>query len=277
MLVRVIDNTSHDLVATLTEGIQRSNDIRIASAFVSRKGLALLEKAIEGALQAGAKFDFVIGLDTKITEPGALRYLYDLSQSCSTLKLSCFVSERTTGLYHPKIYLLRVDDRVTSIIGSSNLTTGGLRRNLEINVLMDGAMSDEAISDAYAKFSELKIRLNKAPDDEYIELYARAFDEQKKATRASTKSDAVRAFKEKAKSLPPPKLDRSDLVGWLDLVHQVLPSDVFTNDQVYAHESEFQKLYPNNRNVRAKIRQQLQMLRNMGLIEHIGASQWRKL
>ncbi len=34
--------------------------------------------------------------------------------------------------------------------------------------------------------------------------------------------------------------------------------------------------HPNNRNVRAKVRQQLQILRDMGLVEHLGPSRWRK-
>ena len=45
----------------------------------------------------------------------------------------------------------------------------------------------------------------------------------------------------------------------------------FTLADVYAHASSLAKLHPNNRHVRDKIRQQLQILRDMGLVEFLGA------
>jgi HKD family nuclease len=277
MQVRVIDNTSHDLVATLISAIQKSTDVKIATAFVSRKGLALLEPAIQSALQSGAYFDFLVGVDMKVTEPFALRYLYDLSRSNPNLGVSCFVSDGSVGIYHPKLYLLRASDSVMSIVGSSNLTAGGLSKNLEINVLIEGQMGDEPISDSYASFSRLKFQLNKAPDEQFIELYSEAFQQQRKAAKDQSRNNIMRAFKEKAASLPRPTPTRRDIVGWLELVYDALPNEVFTNEQVYAYEQLFHRQYPNNRNIRAKIRQQLQILRDMGMIEHLGASQWRKL
>ncbi len=57
--------------------------------------------------------------------------------------------------------------------------------------------------------------------------------------------------------------------GWaasvLRLLHQ-LGKRQFTIDEAYTLESELGRLYPANRNVRPKIRQQLQVLRDAGLI-----------
>src|SRR5438105_15084229 len=122
MQVRVIDNTGDKLISTLTRAVEGSKDIKIAAAFASRSGLAMLEPAIEVALRAQAYLDFIIGLDMSTTEPAALRLLYDLSLSNSTVSLSCFTSEASAGIYHPKLYLFRSDNSVTSVIGSSNLT-----------------------------------------------------------------------------------------------------------------------------------------------------------
>jgi type II restriction enzyme len=44
----------------------------------------------------------------------------------------------------------------------------------------------------------------------------------------------------------------------------------FTLAQVYAHEAALARLHPQNRNIRPKIRQQLQILRDLGLIEFLG-------
>ncbi|HEV7229029.1 hypothetical protein [Brevundimonas sp.] len=41
----------------------------------------------------------------------------------------------------------------------------------------------------------------------------------------------------------------------------------FDIDEVYAHEAALSALYPDNHNVRPKIRQQLQVLRDRGWLE----------
>jgi type II restriction enzyme len=49
----------------------------------------------------------------------------------------------------------------------------------------------------------------------------------------------------------------------------------FTNEDVYAFDRELEKLHPDNRHVKDKIRQQLQVLRDLGLLLHIGSGVWR--
>jgi predicted RNA-binding Zn-ribbon protein involved in translation (DUF1610 family) len=49
----------------------------------------------------------------------------------------------------------------------------------------------------------------------------------------------------------------------------------FTNEDVYAFSRELEKLHPGNRHVKDKIRQQLQVLRDMGFLHHIGHGEWR--
>jgi type II restriction enzyme len=76
-------------------------------------------------------------------------------------------------------------------------------------------------------------------------------------------------------------LDVLNIVRRLSLTRPVghpLPSDgrgTFTNDDVYAHDRELEELHPDNRNVRPKIRQQLQVLRDMGLLHHVERGLWR--
>ena len=53
------------------------------------------------------------------------------------------------------------------------------------------------------------------------------------------------------------------------------PSESFTTAEVYAFERELEKLHPDNRHVRDKIRQQLQVLRDLGLLLHVERGIWR--
>jgi hypothetical protein len=50
---------------------------------------------------------------------------------------------------------------------------------------------------------------------------------------------------------------------------------IFTTAEVYAFERELERLHPDNRHVRDKIRQQLQVLRDAGLLVHVGRGKWR--
>src|SRR5438132_11845414 len=123
MEVRIVDNTSRDrdMASILSQAIEFSKDVRIAVAFVSQPGLALLWSSVEAALQRGASLEFLVGLDMRVTEPDALQNLYKLSHANKNVYLFCYSKANPKGIYHPKLYLLKSDDdMVTSVIGSSN-------------------------------------------------------------------------------------------------------------------------------------------------------------
>lgn len=65
--------------------------------------------------------------------------------------------------------------------------------------------------------------------------------------------------------------------GWtLDVLRVVesLGKKEFTLADVYAYERELQKLHPDNRHVRDKIRQQLQVLRDLGFVNFFGSARY---
>jgi type II restriction enzyme len=66
--------------------------------------------------------------------------------------------------------------------------------------------------------------------------------------------------------------------GWtLDVLNAVrrLGKTEFTTADAYAFTRELEQLHPDNRHVRDKIRQQLQVLRDAGLLLHLGRGEWR--
>lgn len=68
--------------------------------------------------------------------------------------------------------------------------------------------------------------------------------------------------------------------GWLLEVMKAVESigrADFTLDEVYAFETRLQERYPANRNVRPKIRQQLQVLRDAGYLDFTARGQYRLL
>lgn len=66
--------------------------------------------------------------------------------------------------------------------------------------------------------------------------------------------------------------------GWTLEVLSVVRSlgkPVFNLAEVYGHSEELHLLHPGNVHVREKIRQQLQRLRDMGLVEFLGGGRYR--
>lgn len=282
MKLEIVDNISRDMATLVCASIEQSTDTRIAVAFVSSGGLAIIRPSVTRALAAGACIEFLVGFDIHLTEPQAVQALYDISRSDAALRLYCYVSLTPAAIYHPKIYIFRADEQVKFIVGSSNLTQGGLKKNLEVNVAIQANAGNEEVSDVYGTYNQMKFHPNRVtPDQELLALYAQLWSRERDNRQRRSPDEAsrqlARALRQKAIALGRPTASRADLVGWLELVYDSLPDGEFTNQQLYLHERAFRQHYPGNRNVSAKIRQQLQMLRDMGLVEHLGHARWKKL
>ena len=67
--------------------------------------------------------------------------------------------------------------------------------------------------------------------------------------------------------------------GWTLDVWQCIDrlEDSFSLNQVYAFADELQRKHPENNHIKDKIRQQLQLLRDKGIIEFLGRGHYRKL
>lgn len=68
--------------------------------------------------------------------------------------------------------------------------------------------------------------------------------------------------------------------GWvLDILQclERIPQDTFSLDDMYHFSHNLQQLHPENHHIEAKIRQQLQVLRDHKIIEFLGQGQYRKV
>lgn len=68
--------------------------------------------------------------------------------------------------------------------------------------------------------------------------------------------------------------------GWLfDILNCVnlIPAQTFSLDDMYGFEGALSEKHPQNNNVKPKIRQQLQILRDKGFIEFVGRGQYKKI
>jgi len=119
------------LVEAIIAAARGATELRGMFAFASRGGVDSLlgDPAIEEFLEHGA-LSLLIGMDA-ITSRGTLERLQELETAHERLSVRVFWN-RTAALFHPKIaHFTYPDGRRTVIVGSGNLTPGGLRQNFE--------------------------------------------------------------------------------------------------------------------------------------------------
>ena len=72
----------------------------------------------------------------------------------------------------------------------------------------------------------------------------------------------------------------SEAKGWiLDIMKCVdeIKTDVFSLEEVYSFEQKLKSKYPNNNFIKDKIRQQLQILRDKGIIDFVGRGKYKRI
>lgn len=116
------------------EGIQR---VILSVAFISESGV----QQIQEQLKAHAKqLTIFAGIRNDITSHQGMSLLFSMAGA----KLYSVDTGSRTVLFHPKLYLVRGKSRARMVIGSANLTLGGLNNNVEAGMLLDFDLTDAA-------------------------------------------------------------------------------------------------------------------------------------
>lgn len=93
--------------------------------------------------------------------------------------------------------------------------------------------------------------------------------------RVASKNQVIQRWQAARKFLEVPFAKRGWLADLLTCIDQLYT--MFTLHDVYQFEDKLAELYPSNRNVKPKIRQQLQQLRDLGIIEFLQPGMYRRL
>lgn len=120
---------------THQEAIARAFDLQdierviVSVAFVNRSGVELIEPPLK---KHKGKVKAFIGIRNDITSTQGARHLLDLG-------VSVFVVDTGSRsvLFHPKLYLVKAAYHARLVIGSANLTIGGLNNNIEAGFAID--------------------------------------------------------------------------------------------------------------------------------------------
>ncbi|MDY0278006.1 MAG: phospholipase D-like domain-containing protein [Acholeplasma sp.] len=155
------------------------------------------------------------------------------------------------------------DDKVVWIT-SSSLTYNGLNKNFEYGVFTnEEKIIDEIVIDYHNIIKKLKGKDITVDDVSVIEKNVKELKDND--VRVINKKIVLDSFTINAL--------RKTLKGWnllvFETIYNSIETETFVLEDVYKHEDYFKLSYPNNFNIKAKIRQTIQDLRNFGYIEFV--------
>jgi HKD family nuclease len=129
------------LLPLLQESLRKPgySECRIIVAFARLSGVARLLPQIRGWRSRGRRIEVIVGIDRFGTSREALQVMLD---ELDAVYLTRTADESCT--FHPKMYLFEGARRARGIVGSHNLTLGGLETNFEGGVVMDFDLPAEA-------------------------------------------------------------------------------------------------------------------------------------
>lgn len=111
--------------------------VSVSVAFVNEGGVEHIEEALKPHAKQTRVF---AGVRNEISSYQGLSRLYGLIGS----GLHTVDTASRLLVFHPKFFIVRGDKRARMIIGSANLTLGGLNNNIEASLLVDCDLADKA-------------------------------------------------------------------------------------------------------------------------------------
>lgn len=127
--------THRDAILNLFD-VEEVQCVIISVAFANLRGVKLLESALSTYPERTTAF---IGIRNGITTLQGAQHLHGLGVDLYTVDTG---TRRI--IFHPKIYLVRGAARAKLIIGSANLTPGGLNNNIEAGLVVECDLQDDA-------------------------------------------------------------------------------------------------------------------------------------
>lgn len=177
---------------------------------------------------------------------------------------------------HSKIYLF---DDEKAIITSANLTNGGMLRNFEYGIYLDEKSIVKTIVDDFnCLSSNERTGLVKKSD---IDIVKSILEKIPKSVSLKLPSFEIETPEENLDIIEIPiEPILNSLSGWKLEVFKCansIPKQIFSLNEINKFENYFKEIYPTNQHITDKIRQQLQYLRDLGLLEFLGGGKYKKL
>ncbi len=209
MAIQLLSNLNYPVGNIINQELQNANNVQIAVAFLKYSGIQVIEKSLKQCLSNGGKIEVIAGLDFKTTDPKSIYYFVNLKKSYPNVKFYCFGDRgenKTNIVFHPKIYLFEKGRETTGIIGSTNLTRGGLLTNFEVNVVIKET-KPVYFSQLEAIYNSIKFTDSVfAPDEEYLvgysDVYKAFLNNEDRASKDKGLQEVIKKVQQREDFLP---------------------------------------------------------------------------
>lgn len=194
--LKVIDNHTRTLGDYLAGHLEAATNIYVSTAYIKATAVQRLIPAFEKLLDTDGVAEIIFSLDFGLSDPDGIRLLLELHQRRPDFGYYAFSDPRVGRhrAFHSKMYLLEEGGSFAAVVGSSNLTQGGLADNEEVNVAVEGTMPESffnALVETHRRYKRHPLLFS--PDERYIEAYSQI---QERVSRAGIEVLEERATRE---------------------------------------------------------------------------------
>lgn len=201
-------------VDTLVREFAGADRAYVATAWVRASGVGLLWDSITNMLGRGGRLRIVAGIDRENTSREGLAMLLALEGD-----VRVYVRHNeATPIFHPKLYGFRAGGACRVLVGSNNLTGGGLSQNEELSALLV-----EEVGGVLERSLRAYMRQLRNPADDLVKLLdAELLDH----LTISGYVEAEARLRGKASNTGPSRLPENRLFGSRQPIRRRIPSTV---------------------------------------------------
>jgi HKD family nuclease len=167
------------LSSDISSTLKNCEEIWVAVAMVSDSGY----KFIQDNINKVAKQNYLIGIGLP-TSPKVLRELYTVNKNGI---FDSKIYHKEGVLFHPKVYIIKTNNKYIAYIGSGNCTDGGFDKNIEVSIKTD----DQKVCSDLINWFTIQFKLSKTISEDFLVSYQNIFDsriERMKNDRKEIKS-----------------------------------------------------------------------------------------
>ena len=220
MRVQITDNYRDPLGEFLRSQLKSADEFLVASAFFTSAGFSVVKQDVQRILSDEGRVSIIHGADFRITDPDAIQTLVDMKERYGHMTYRVAPDWRKTDnqTFHPKMYITTADHRnYCAVIGSSNMTLGGLQNNTEVNVILRGRRGERQIENCLVTYRLLSVHPNLVePDAGFVEKYAELYRYANSQITDAPPSELRGVFKDLFR--PAPKTNTRAPKTWADFI-----------------------------------------------------------
>src|SRR3989344_3404377 len=180
--------TNPETIEIVKKLLKESDKVDLAVSYLKKSGYKLIKDEIIRLLNKNVRIRVIVDLDLnlQITD---IEPIIDIKKLGSNIGIKVYQTNNNN--FHPKLYIFYNSNKVSVIIGSSNITWGGLINNIEANLFIESEKDDILVKNIIDYFNILW-GSSLIPDDVELSNYNELRKNRKKTEVKIKKSPAYK-------------------------------------------------------------------------------------